>query len=134
MKSKSKSLYVKSDSQKTVKVQLKGGTAVDPESGMADTAHVYKEGKHVWNSILGLTDIQSGKNSYYKLQLLEADKGSRYWLFRAWGRIGTTIGGTKLDSMSDLDEAMEKFQELYEEKTGNMWNFRHQFVKRPGKM
>uniref|UniRef100_A0A336MUR8 Poly [ADP-ribose] polymerase n=2 Tax=Culicoides sonorensis TaxID=179676 RepID=A0A336MUR8_CULSO len=133
MKSKSKSLYTKSV-PKTVKVQLKGGSAVDPDSGIADEAHVFKEGKHIWNSVLGLTDIQSGKNSYYKLQLLESDKGKRYWLFRAWGRIGTTIGGNKLDTMSDIDEAKERFQELYEEKTGNLWNFRHQFVKRPGKM
>ncbi|XP_063703096.1 poly [ADP-ribose] polymerase isoform X2 [Culicoides brevitarsis] len=134
LKSKSKSLYAKSESSKTVKVQLKGGTAVDPDSGLADKAHVYKEGKHIWNTVLGLTDIQSGKNSYYKMQILEGDKSKRYWLFRAWGRIGTTIGGNKVDNFADLEEAKEKFEELYEEKTGNMWNFRHQFVKRPGKM
>lgn len=76
-----------------VKLKLKGGVAVDPDSGLESRAHVYQEGSHKYTVVLGLTDIQSGKNSYYKLQLLEGDGGGGYWLFRSWGRIGTTIGG-----------------------------------------
>lgn len=91
-KSKSRSIYTKSVPSK-VKLQLKGGNAVDPESGLEAVAHIYKSGSDTYTAILGLTDIQSKKNSYYKLQLLEADRGGRYWLYRAWGRIGTTIGG-----------------------------------------
>lgn len=92
MKSKSRSIYTKSVPSK-VKLQLKGGTAVDPDSNLEASAHVYQEGSEKYTTILGLTDIQSGKNSYYKLQVLESDSGNRYWLFRSWGRIGTTIGG-----------------------------------------
>lgn len=92
MKSKSRSIYTKSVPSK-VKLKLKGGTAVDPDSGLEATTHVYQNGSEKYTTILGLTDIQSGKNSFYKLQILESDTGSRYWLFRSWGRIGTTIGG-----------------------------------------
>ena len=31
--------------------------------------------KTIWNAVLGLVDIVRGTNSYYKLQLLESDKG-----------------------------------------------------------
>lgn len=92
MKSKSRSIYTKSMPSK-VKLKLKGGMAVDPDSELESVSHVYQQGDDKYTTVLGLTDIQSGKNSYYKLQLLEADSGNRYWLFRSWGRIGTTIGG-----------------------------------------
>lgn len=91
-KSKSRSIYTKSVPSK-VKLQLKGGSAVDPDSNLESVAHVYQDGSDKYTVVLGLTDVQSKKNSYYKLQLLEADKGGRYWVFRSWGRIGTTIGG-----------------------------------------
>ncbi|CAG9815972.1 unnamed protein product [Phaedon cochleariae] len=90
-KSKSRSIYTKSVPNK-VTLKLKGGLAVDPDSGLEHSAHVYQSGGDKYSVVLGITDIQTKKNSYYKLQLLEADAGSRYWVFRSWGRIGTTIG------------------------------------------
>lgn len=73
---KSKSIYTKSaPTSKTLKV--KNGMAVDPDSGLDDVAHVYSRGKDKYNVVLGLTDIQQNKNSFYKLQLLEADKKSK---------------------------------------------------------
>lgn len=49
------------------------GTAVDPDSGMADEAHVLVQGKTKYFAVLSKTDIQKDKNSYYKIQLLESD-------------------------------------------------------------
>jgi len=70
---KLKSIYTKSiPLSRTLKV--KDGLAVDPDSGLEDIAHVYVEGNNNYSIVLGLTDIQRNKNSYYKLQLLEADK------------------------------------------------------------
>jgi poly [ADP-ribose] polymerase len=60
-----------------VKVQFKGAAAVDPDSNLADIAHVYKNDHDVYNAVLCMTDIQGGKNSYYKLQVLESDGGNR---------------------------------------------------------
>ena len=56
-----------------------------------------EEGGVVYNAVLGLVDIQRGTNSYYKLQLLEGDTSRNYQLFRSWGRVGTSIGGSKLE-------------------------------------
>ncbi|XP_066991017.2 poly [ADP-ribose] polymerase [Anabrus simplex] len=131
-KSKSGSMFKKSGSS-VVKLRVKGGGAVDPDSGLDDVAHVYQEGKDVYNAVLGLTCLQTGKNSFYKLQVLAADTGNRFWCFRAWGRIGTTIGGNKL-SEGTKNEMVAEFRALYEEKTGNMWENRHTFTKVPGRM
>ncbi|XP_018568768.1 poly [ADP-ribose] polymerase [Anoplophora glabripennis] len=132
-KSKSGSRYTSSVPSK-VKLKLKGGVAVDPDSGLEDVAHVYLEGQDKYTVTLGLTDIQSKKNSYYKLQLLAADRGNQYWLFRSWGRIGTTIGGNKVEPMSTLVEAKKQFRSFYEAKTGNAWEQHNFFVKVPGRM
>lgn len=93
---------------------------------------MYTEGKVKYFAILGLVDIAKDKNSYYKLQLLESDKGHKYWVFRSWGRISTTIGSTKLEQCSNLDDAIALFTEHYEEKTGNYFGEK-KFVKYPGK-
>ncbi|XP_031827907.1 poly-(ADP-ribose) polymerase [Nomia melanderi] len=131
-KSKGKSTFEKSGSGK-VKLQLKQGGTVDPDSELQDVAHVYQSGKNKYTVTLVLTDIQTKKNSYYKLQILEHDKHKKYWLFRSWGRIGTTIGGTKLEQLS-LEECIEQYENLYEERTGNVWSQREHFVKVPHKM
>lgn len=53
------------------------GTAVDPECGLDENAHVYSttmNGKKVYYSvILGLVDIEHNKNSYYRMQLLQSN-------------------------------------------------------------
>ena len=131
-KSRGKSAYEKSGSGK-VKLQLKGGGTVDPDSGLEDIAHVYQSGKDKYTVTLVHTNIQTKKNSYYKLQILKHDKQEKYWLFRNWGRIGTTIGGTKIENLG-LEECIEQFEELYEERTGNIWSQREHFVKVPQRM
>lgn len=130
--SKSKSKFEKSGSGK-MKVKIKGGGAVDPDSGLENVAHIYQRGKDKYTVTLGLTDIQAKKNSYYKMQILKNDRNERYHLFRSWGRIGTTIGGNKLDEMS-LEECIEQFESLYKDKTGNRWQNRENFVKQPNLM
>lgn len=117
-----------------ITLKLKGGIAVDPDSGVEDIAHVHKEGKDIYTAVLGLTDIQQNKNSYYKMQVLKADKGERVWFFRSWGRIGTTIGDHKLESHCSLEEAIDHFEQMFADKTGNIWECRENFKKVPGKM
>lgn len=75
--SKSKSIYTKSV-PKSVTLKIKDGLAVDPDSGLEDVAHVYvSRNNDKYNVVLGKTDIQRNKNSYYKMQLLESDKKDR---------------------------------------------------------
>ncbi|XP_043286683.1 poly [ADP-ribose] polymerase [Venturia canescens] len=130
--SRGKSVYEKSSSGK-IKLTVKGGGAVDPDSELEGIAHIHQDSVGKYTAVLGLTDIQLKKNSYYKMQILKHDFQNKYWLFRSWGRIGTTIGGKKTDSMS-LSSCIKNFEELYEEKTGNEWSARNQFIKKPGKM
>ena len=113
---------------------VKGGCEVDPDSGKEDEAHVLKQGKDVYSCTLNLVDIERDKNSYYKMQVLESDKKSnKFWLFRSWGRIGTTIGGTKLEDFKSKQNAIEAFEEMYLERTGNEWADRKDFVKHPNR-
>lgn len=51
-------------------------------------------------------------------------------MFRAWGRVGTTIGGNKLQPFHSKDAAKQEFAALFEEKTGNEWGSK-EFVKQP---
>ncbi|XP_036864787.1 poly [ADP-ribose] polymerase 1 isoform X1 [Manis javanica] len=119
-------------SEKRMKLTLKGGAAVDPDSGLEHSAHVLEKGGKVFSATLGLVDIVKGTNSYYKLQLLEGDKEGRYWIFRSWGRVGTVIGSNKLEQMPSKEVAIEHFMKLYEEKTGNSWHCKN-FTKHPKK-
>lgn len=56
----------------------------------------------------------------------------RYWFFRSWGRIGTTIGGSKIERCYDNKEkATANFEHYFHQHTGN--RFGEEFVKQPGK-
>lgn len=77
MYNKTKSMYQKKSSG-PVKLQLKGGDAVDPDSELQDVAHVYQDSAGVkYSAVLAKTDIARNKNSFYKIQLLKADRGNR---------------------------------------------------------
>ncbi|EDO46812.1 predicted protein, partial [Nematostella vectensis] len=119
---------------KKVKLSVKGGAAVDPASEMEDDCHVLEVKGVVYSATLGMVDISRGTNSYYKLQVLKKDKSSRCYLFRSWGRVGTTIGGSKLEDCGNShNSAVQSFEELYREKTGNEWSERDNFVKHPNR-
>ncbi|GBP32818.1 Poly polymerase [Eumeta japonica] len=71
---KSGGIYLKSSKSGVQKLKVKGGTLVDPDSGLADVAHVYiDQNGEKWTVVLNKTDIGEEKNSFYKLQLLEDD-------------------------------------------------------------
>lgn len=102
---------------------MKNGSALDPESGCEDFAHVYRDKatNSLYTTVLTNTDIQQNKNSYYKLQVLEHDNEKTFWLFRSWGRIGTKVGEKKIEKYHSASEACEEFEKLYELKSGNIW-------------
>ena len=83
--------------------------------------------------VLGAVSIQDDVNSFYKLQVLEHDKKPKYFVFRSWGRVGTTIGGNKVENFYEKADAVREFERLYEEKTGNRWSKRHKFKKVAGR-
>ncbi|VDM21710.1 unnamed protein product [Hydatigera taeniaeformis] len=117
-------------------MRVKGGAVVDPASGLEDCASVTRDrhGRPL-SAVLGMVDLLRGSNSYYKLQVLRSDKEPRqYWVFRAWGRVGTDIGGSKVERFTSVNSAVQHFHDLFLEKTGNPWGVeRANFVKIPRK-
>lgn len=119
-----------------VKLKLKDGAAVDPDSGLDETCHVLKDSSTtngIFSAVLGLVDITRGTNSYYKMQLLESDNDRQWFIFRAWGRTGTIYGGQKVDEYARRTDAIDAFHSLFLDKTGNDWNDRGHFQKLPNK-
>ncbi|KAF3957398.1 hypothetical protein CMV_017586 [Castanea mollissima] len=119
-----------------VTVKVKGRSAVHESSGLQDTGHILEDGKSIYNTTLSMSDLSTGVNSYYILQIIQDDKGSDCYVFRKWGRVGNEkIGGSKLEEMSKSD-AIREFKRLFLEKTGNPWEAwekKQNFQKQPGR-
>ncbi|KAL4651990.1 hypothetical protein ACB092_01G200600 [Castanea dentata] len=119
-----------------VTVKVKGRSAVHESSGLQDTGHILEDGKSIYNTTLSMSDLSTGVNSYYILQIIQDDKGSDCYVFRKWGRVGNEkIGGSKLEEMSKSD-AIREFKRLLLEKTGNPWEAwekKQNFQKQPGR-
>ncbi|CAL1383211.1 unnamed protein product [Linum trigynum] len=119
-----------------VTVKVKGRSAVHEASGLQDTGHILEDGASIYNTTLNMSDLSTGVNSYYILQIVQDDKGSGCHVFRKWGRVGNEkIGGTKLQKMSKSD-AIDEFKRLFLEKTGNTWETwerKQDFEKKPGR-
>lgn len=64
----------KSQCESMVTLRICNNAAVDPRSNHASKkgVEVYCDSKgNIYNAFLSITDIQTGKNSYYKLQILD---------------------------------------------------------------
>ncbi|KAA8550776.1 hypothetical protein F0562_002460 [Nyssa sinensis] len=124
------------ESSSMVTVKVKGQSAVHESSGLQDSGHILEDGKSIYNTTLNMSDLSTGVNSYYILQIIQDDKGSDCYVFRKWGRVGNEkIGRNKLEEMSKSD-AIQEFKRLFLEKTGNPWEAWEQkkkFQKQPGR-
>ncbi|CAH8362692.1 unnamed protein product [Eruca vesicaria subsp. sativa] len=119
-----------------VTVKVKGRSAVHEASGLQEHGHILEDGNSIYNTTLSMSDLSTGINSYYILQIIQEDKGSDCYVFRKWGRVGNEkIGGNKLEEMEKSD-AVHEFKRLFLEKTANTWESWEQktnFQKQPGK-
>ncbi|XXG84939.1 hypothetical protein AAC387_Pa11g0138 [Persea americana] len=117
-------------------VKVKGRSAVHEASGLQDSGHILEDGTSIYNTTLNMSDLSTGINSYYILQIIQEDKGSDCYVFRKWGRVGNEkIGGSKLEEKSKSD-AIQEFKRLFLEKTGNPWEAwekKQNFEKQPGR-
>eukprot|EP00932_Pfiesteria_piscicida_P003974 SRR837773.1388.p2 GENE.SRR837773.1388~~SRR837773.1388.p2 ORF type:complete len:458 (+),score=223.16 SRR837773.1388:236-1609(+) len=116
------------------------GVSMDADVGdLAQTAHVLvdRSKKRVYSEMLTRTDVATGTNSFYTMHLLESDEaaGRKYWVFRKWGRIGVSQGGTKLQEFgSNMQAAIADFSKQYLDKTGNTFGHGpNEFVVQKGK-
>eukprot|EP01125_Pyxidicula_operculata_P013990 TRINITY_DN463_c0_g3_i2.p1 TRINITY_DN463_c0_g3~~TRINITY_DN463_c0_g3_i2.p1 ORF type:complete len:777 (-),score=138.65 TRINITY_DN463_c0_g3_i2:549-2879(-) len=122
-----------SKTHKKKKLVVKGHGAVDPDSELSKKGHVLEYKGDVYSATLNISDIVSGTNSFYILQLIEHDSQDEWYIYRKWGRVGTDIGSDKLEEFTTRARAIHQFKRLYLDKTGNEWEDRNNFVKKPGK-
>ncbi|KAG6530002.1 hypothetical protein ZIOFF_012219 [Zingiber officinale] len=119
-----------------VTVKVKGRSAVHEASNLQETGHILEVGQSIYNTTLNMSDLSTGINSYYILQIIQQDNGSDCCVFRKWGRVGNDkIGGMKFEWMSKSD-AIQQFKHVFLEKTGNPWEAWEQkinFQKQPGR-
>ncbi|XP_010469693.1 PREDICTED: poly [ADP-ribose] polymerase 1-like [Camelina sativa] len=127
---------IEDTSESLVTVKVKGRSAVHEASGLQEHCHILEDGNSIYNTTLSMSDLSTGINSYYILQIIQEDKGSDCYVFRKWGRVGNEkIGGNKVEELSKSD-AVHEFKRLFLEKTGNSWESWEQkttFQKQPGK-
>lgn len=119
-----------------VTIKVKGQSAVHEASGLQESGHILVEGKSIYNTTLNMSDLSTGINSYYILQIIQEDKGSDCSVFRKWGRVGNDkIGGSKLVNEMSKSDAICEFKRLFFVKTGNPWEAWEQktIQKQPGR-
>ncbi|XP_072296739.1 poly [ADP-ribose] polymerase 2 isoform X2 [Eucyclogobius newberryi] len=121
--------------EETVKtVVMKGKAPVDTEcKAKLGKAHVYCEGKDVYDVMLNQTNLQFNNNKYYLMQLLEDDVSKSYSVWLRWGRVGKAGQSSLTACGGDLLKAKDVFKKKFLDKTKNDWEGRECFEKVPGK-
>ncbi|XP_053185705.1 poly [ADP-ribose] polymerase 2 [Scomber japonicus] len=122
-------------SEEVVKtVVMKGKAPVDTEcKAKLGKAHVYCEGKDVYDVMMNQTNLQFNNNKYYLIQLLEDDGSKSYSVWMRWGRVGK-VGQNSLTACGgDLLKAKDIFKKKFLDKTKNEWEHRATFEKVAGK-
>ena len=122
------------ESQKSIKMVVKGGGVVDPDFYAKNMYHVYRKGDEKFTITLGITDVNSNKNRFSKLQILEKDNYCNYWyddyvLLQKNGKIG---GNFILNNtgFSNIENCIKKFKDFFKKKTGNNWEDKNNFIKK----
>uniref|UniRef100_A0A8C9JIC6 Poly [ADP-ribose] polymerase n=1 Tax=Panthera tigris altaica TaxID=74533 RepID=A0A8C9JIC6_PANTA len=111
---------------------LKGKAPVDPEcTAKVGKAHVYCEGKDVYDVMLNQTNLQFNNNKYYLIQLLEDDAQRHFSVWMRWGRVLRSLGVGGRHSLEIYSHHHGFYRFL--DKTKNNWEDRKKFKKVPGK-
>ncbi|KAB5579650.1 hypothetical protein PHYPO_G00197420 [Pangasianodon hypophthalmus] len=123
------------DSKEVVKMMvMKGKAPVDAEcKAKLGKAHVYSEGKDVYDVMLNQTNLQFNNNKYYLIQLLQDDQAQVYSVWMRWGRVGKVGQNSLVSCGADLAKAKDVFKKKFFDKTKNEWTQRANFEKVPGK-
>jgi poly [ADP-ribose] polymerase len=100
------------------------------------------DGVTVYNANFTQTDLKTGVNRFYVVQLLQLSAPfSGYEIFCHWGRIGSKWEEEYFSKLRDSfqtysfankSEAIADFKKWFGKKTGNDWEQRHDFRTRPG--
>jgi len=94
------------------------------ENGRLEKGTILQSGGKNYDAMLVRTDVGTGSNSFYKLQIIQLS--SRYYLYRAWGKVGVAPNRRCriLDEFYNENGAKSEFEALFEDKTGNSFSSR----------
>eukprot|EP01117_Protostelium_nocturnum_P006845 TRINITY_DN2453_c1_g2_i1.p1 TRINITY_DN2453_c1_g2~~TRINITY_DN2453_c1_g2_i1.p1 ORF type:complete len:925 (-),score=400.89 TRINITY_DN2453_c1_g2_i1:130-2904(-) len=109
---------------------------VDPISGKHSGDILVTEdddyGFTPYNVMMNQTDIATGGNKFYKMQIIQVKK--TYFFFISWGRVGVSgMGGNKVYEYKSMNKAIEAFAQKFYDCTGTVWEERTNFKKKPGR-
>ena len=99
---------------------------------------VDKHTNNVYNVLLTKTDSATNVNKFYTIQLVVANNGKEYHVFRKWGRFGgggtgPMNGSLVVDFGADKNEAIDAFREKFLECTGIDFDLRGVVAQKPGR-
>lgn len=114
-------------------VVMSGKAPVDSECSLAGKAHVYYEGKDIYDCMLNQTNVSNNNNKYFIIQLLEEDSKKSYYTWLRWGRVGYPGQNNLIPCGPSLEAAKKHFFKKFTDKTKNDWANRDKFVKVAGK-
>jgi poly [ADP-ribose] polymerase len=103
-----------------------GKAKVDDVCPLSSSASVHED----YDCMLNQTNIKQNNNKFYVLQMLE--KGSSYYVWTRWGRVGER-GQFKNMGPMGIDKAIKDFEKKFKDKTGNEWGSRANFKPKSGK-
>eukprot|EP00730_Choanoeca_flexa_P009140 TRINITY_DN12596_c0_g1_i2.p1 TRINITY_DN12596_c0_g1~~TRINITY_DN12596_c0_g1_i2.p1 ORF type:complete len:684 (+),score=225.95 TRINITY_DN12596_c0_g1_i2:67-2118(+) len=109
---------------KSTKVTLKAGANVPVIEVFhsPDSYHVYSENGLIYSFTGNQTNIANNNNKFYRLQLLESDKGGHFVTFGYWGRVGGRGQNMSFADTTDLNLAKKEFEKKFRDKTKNQWS------------
>ncbi|KAL9986739.1 hypothetical protein ACROYT_G000926 [Oculina patagonica] len=73
-----------------------------------------------------------GLNNFYKMQIIHHKAKDLWVLFNRWGRVGDS-GQHQRTPHNDPDTATAEFKKIFKSKTGNEWDNKDNFDKKPKK-
>lgn len=73
-----------------------------------------------------------GENVFYKMQVLHQINRDVYILFTRYGRIGD-MGQYQQTPFKNKEDAIKEFCKIFKDKSGNEWENKNNFVKKPKK-
>ncbi|KAK6060522.1 WGR domain protein, partial [Cooperia oncophora] len=108
---------------------VKGGTVVDQECEYSAVSHVLYTPLFLVKSIC--RQIETLIIKYNFLNTTPKKHTICFVLGVVWGQL---FGGTRTEMFRNEDNAIEAFERLFLEKSGNNWKQKHKFKKLPGRM
>jgi predicted DNA-binding WGR domain protein len=109
--------------------------AIDLHCQMKDSIVIVDPVLGAFDAYMVKTDIKKGEysgNTFYKMQLLYEYNREVYFLYTRWGRVGDT-GQQQMTAFSNKDGALKEYLSVFKAKSGNAWENKANFEKKPKK-